>query len=62
MKKRLIALVLSIILTVGNVGAVPVFAAETTAEEAVPVEEQVEVSEEIEDADPNIVTEKISSC
>ena len=60
MKKRLIAFVLSIVLAVGNVGAVPVFAAETTAEEAVPVEEQEEVSEEIEDADPNIVTEEIS--
>ena len=38
MKKNMIALLLSIVMTVGSIGATPVLAAETTAEEAVAVE------------------------
>ena len=38
MKKNVIALLLSIVLAAGNIGAAPVFAAETTAEGAVAVD------------------------
>ena len=54
MKKNVIALLLSLVLAAGSIGATPVFAAETTAEEAVAVEE--EASEESEDADTGLTT------
>ena len=58
MKKNVIALLLSVVLAAGSIGTAPVFAAETTAEEAVAVEEEWSpeeaASEEIEDADAGL--------
>ena len=53
MKKNMIALLLSIVMTVGSIGGTPVLAAETTAEEAVVVEEETveEATESSEEAD-----------
>ena len=42
MKMNMIALLLSIVMAVGSISGTPVFAAETTAEEAVAVEEETE--------------------
>lgn len=58
MKKNAIALLLSIVLAAGSIGTALVFAAETTAEEAVAVEE--EVSEIINDADTGITADEIT--
>ena len=67
MKKRAIAVLLSVFLATGSIGAVPVFAVETIAEEAVDVEEvaeneeQEEASEEteiIEDAEISLTVEE----
>ena len=41
MKKNVIGLLLSVVLTMGSVGAVPAFAAETTREDEVAAEEVV---------------------
>ena len=58
MKKNVIALLLSVVLAAGSIGATPVFAAEMTAEESVTVEE--EASEEIEDADTGLTAGDVS--
>ena len=47
MKKNMIALLLSIVMTVGSISGTPVLAAETTLEEAVIIEEAVEEATEI---------------
>ena len=47
MKKNMIAFLLSIVMTAGSIGGTPVLAAETTAEEAVAVEEET-IEEETE--------------
>ena len=65
MKKNIIALLLSIVLATCSVGAVPVYAAETTTEKAIAVEEETmdengEVTEEAETADGDIVSEEVS--
>ena len=64
MRKQIIAVLLSLTMTVGSVGAIPVFAAETTAEEAVEMQEenaseQEDVTEATEDSDAETVDEEI---
>ena len=54
MKKNVIAVLLSVVLAAGSIGTIPVLAAETTAEEAVVVEDnstEPEEAEEIEEAE-----------
>ena len=62
MKKNAISLLLSIVLAAGSIGTAPVYAAETTAEEAVAVEEEEslekEAYEKIEDADTGLTVSK----
>ena len=57
MKKKLIALALSIVLASGSAGAVPAFAVEATAEEAVAAEEAVSTEETVPVAEEEPVLE-----
>lgn len=64
MKKNVIALLLAVVMASGSVGAVPVLATETTAEEAVAVEEesvdeQKEAAEIMEDSDFGLTDEDV---
>ena len=64
MKKQIIAIILSLAMASSSVGAVPAYAAETTAEEAVAEHEessetQEEVKETIEDSDSETVDKDI---
>ena len=64
MKKNVIAALLSVVLAAGSIGTTPVFAAETTSEEAVAVEEEEsleeEASKEIENADTGLTAGDVS--
>ena len=63
MKKNVIAVLLSVVLAAGSIGTIPVLAAETTAEEAVVVEDnstEPEEAEEIEEAELELTDSNIS--